>query len=159
MKKVLKTLAAASVASISVEIGAVAADNFQRLSGNQIGAKFSGMQLTDEVHWRDSITRASSGEPQRTVICQRRLCGGDRNHSRRMHPAGTHRYWRLADRHGRAGLARHPVSMESQQPAPDRRDRGRGPDRVPAAATDLGHGPIDEAEPIGAISTYRWRST
>lgn len=57
MKKVLKTLAAASAASISVEIGASAADNSQRLSGNQIRAKFSGMQLTDEVHWRDVYDR------------------------------------------------------------------------------------------------------
>jgi hypothetical protein len=45
-------MAAATVASISVEIGAVAAENLQKLSGTQIRAKFARMQLTDEVHWR-----------------------------------------------------------------------------------------------------------
>jgi hypothetical protein len=52
MQKLLKILTAATIASISVGVGAAAADNFQKLSGNQIRAKFSGMQLTDEVHWR-----------------------------------------------------------------------------------------------------------
>ena len=45
-------IAAAIVASISLEVSAVAAENFQKLSGSQIRAKFTGMQLTDEVHWR-----------------------------------------------------------------------------------------------------------
>ena len=52
MKKLLKTIAAATVASISVEVSAAAAENSQRLSGSQIRTKFTGMQLTDEVHWR-----------------------------------------------------------------------------------------------------------
>jgi hypothetical protein len=52
MKKLLKMTAMAIVASISLEVGAVAAENLQKLSGAQIRTKFSGMQLTDEVHWR-----------------------------------------------------------------------------------------------------------
>jgi len=52
MKKLLKMIAAAAAASISVELSAAAAENLQRLSGVQIRAKFTGMQLTDEVHWR-----------------------------------------------------------------------------------------------------------
>ena len=52
MKKLLKIIAAATLASISVEVGAIAAENSQKLSGSQIRAKFAGMQLTDEVHWR-----------------------------------------------------------------------------------------------------------
>jgi hypothetical protein len=52
MKKLLKIIAAAAISSISVEVSAVAADNFQKLSGAQIRAKVTGMQLTDEVHWR-----------------------------------------------------------------------------------------------------------
>jgi hypothetical protein len=52
MKKLLKIIAAATMASISVEVSAVAADNFQKLSGAQIRARVDGMQLTDEVHWR-----------------------------------------------------------------------------------------------------------
>jgi hypothetical protein len=49
MKRLATILAAASLGSVSFEIGA-AAD--QKLSGKQIRAKFAGMQLTDEVHWR-----------------------------------------------------------------------------------------------------------
>src|SRR5438874_10141032 len=52
MKKLLKVIVAATVASIAVEISALGAENSQKLSGSQIRAKFSGMQLTDEVHWR-----------------------------------------------------------------------------------------------------------
>src|SRR5216684_4571981 len=52
MKKLLKMIAAATAASISVEVSAAAAENLQKLSSVQIRAKFTGMQLTDEVHWR-----------------------------------------------------------------------------------------------------------
>jgi len=52
MKKLLKMIAAAVVASTSIELSAAAAENAQKLSGSQIRAKFTGMQLTDEVHWR-----------------------------------------------------------------------------------------------------------
>ena len=57
MKKLSKIIAAAIIASISVEVGAGAAENFQKLSGSQIRAKFTGMQLTYEVHWRDVYDR------------------------------------------------------------------------------------------------------
>jgi hypothetical protein len=50
-------IAAAIVASISLEVRAVAAENSQRLSGSQLRAKFAGMQLTDEVHFRDVYER------------------------------------------------------------------------------------------------------
>ncbi len=50
--KTLTMLTVATLGSSSFEIAAVAADNSQKLSGSQIRAKFSGMQLTDEVHWR-----------------------------------------------------------------------------------------------------------
>src|SRR5580700_9569075 len=36
---------------------AAAADKFVRLSGSQIRATFAGMQMTDEVHWRDVYER------------------------------------------------------------------------------------------------------
>ncbi len=52
MDKSWRIIAAATLASISIEVSAVAAENFQKLSGAQIRTKFSGMQLTDEVHWR-----------------------------------------------------------------------------------------------------------
>ena len=52
MKKLWKIIAAATAASISVDVSAATAENLQKLSGVQIRAKFTGMQLTDEVHWR-----------------------------------------------------------------------------------------------------------
>jgi hypothetical protein len=58
MKKAMTIVAAATLASISA--GAVAAENSRKLSGSQIRAKFAGMQLTDEVHWRDVYDRDGS---------------------------------------------------------------------------------------------------
>jgi hypothetical protein len=39
---------------------AVAAEKFMRLSGSQIRAQFAGMEMTDEVHWRESYKRDGS---------------------------------------------------------------------------------------------------
>src|SRR5206468_10706983 len=52
MKRALRIIAAATVASIAVEVSALGANDSQKRSGGQIRAKFTGMQLTDEVHWR-----------------------------------------------------------------------------------------------------------
>lgn len=52
MKTLVTALVAATLGSTSMEISAVAADTLQKLSGSQIRARFAGMQLTDEVHWR-----------------------------------------------------------------------------------------------------------
>ena len=57
MKKLMIIFTAATVGSVSFGISAVAAENSQKLSGSQIRAKFTGMQLTDEVHWRDVYDR------------------------------------------------------------------------------------------------------
>jgi hypothetical protein len=57
VNKLVAILAAAGMAAISTQIGAVAAEKLQKLSGAQIRAKFAGMQLTDEVHWRDVYDR------------------------------------------------------------------------------------------------------
>jgi len=57
MNALLKMLGAAIVTSISLEVSAVAAEHSQKLSGSQIRAKFTGMQLTDEVHWREVYDR------------------------------------------------------------------------------------------------------
>jgi hypothetical protein len=53
--KRMTTIAAAALASISV--GEAAAENSQKLFGSQIRARFAGMQLTDEVHFRDVYDR------------------------------------------------------------------------------------------------------
>src|SRR5712671_5628625 len=55
MTKAVTIMTAAIVASISA--GAVAAENSRKLSGSQIRATFAGMQLTDEVHYRDVYDR------------------------------------------------------------------------------------------------------
>jgi hypothetical protein len=38
-------------------VGALAEEKFQKLSGAQIRAKIAGMELTDEVHWREFYER------------------------------------------------------------------------------------------------------
>lgn len=57
----MKILAAIGVAavlgSISIETGAAAAEDFKKLSGDQIRAKLAGKEHTDEVHWRDVYER------------------------------------------------------------------------------------------------------
>jgi hypothetical protein len=57
MKKQVTFLVAATLGSISFDISTVAAETLQRLSGSQIRAKFTAMQLTDEVHFRDVYDR------------------------------------------------------------------------------------------------------
>jgi hypothetical protein len=57
MKNLVTILSAAGFACLSVDAGANAAETFRRLSGAQIRAKVSGMQFTDEVHWRDVFDR------------------------------------------------------------------------------------------------------
>ncbi len=57
MKKLAAILVGAALGSISFEAGTMAAGNSRKLSGSQIREKFTGMQLTDEVHWRDVYSR------------------------------------------------------------------------------------------------------
>jgi hypothetical protein len=59
MKKLVTIFAFAMLGSISFEVCTIAAENSRRLSGSQIREKFSGMQLTDEVHWRDVYGRGT----------------------------------------------------------------------------------------------------
>lgn len=69
MRKLSNNLAALVLATIPSGIGAVAAENAKKLSGT-IRAQFSGMQLTDGVHWRyvyerDGTLKSYSMEPRR----------------------------------------------------------------------------------------------
>src|ERR1700681_1755345 len=41
------------VGVVAVGPSALAEEKFQKLTGSQIQAKFTGMELTDEVHWDD----------------------------------------------------------------------------------------------------------
>ncbi len=56
----MKTILPAFPAFASVIFAAAiapAADNFSRLSAAKIRAKFTGMEMTDHVHWRDGYRR------------------------------------------------------------------------------------------------------
>jgi hypothetical protein len=51
-KSFVVALATGIAGLVALDAGFVAAKNLQKLSGVQIRAKFAGMQLTDEVHYR-----------------------------------------------------------------------------------------------------------
>jgi len=57
MKELAIILGAATLGFLAFQMGAGAADNSRKLSGSQIRAKFSNMQVTDEVHFRDVYDR------------------------------------------------------------------------------------------------------
>jgi hypothetical protein len=57
VKTYVTILATAALGSFVFAPGAAAAENFEKLSGVQIRARFTGMQLTDDVHWRDVYDR------------------------------------------------------------------------------------------------------
>jgi hypothetical protein len=56
-RKRLELVIVASLAGAASGFGAFAEEKFQRLSSGQIRAMFSGMELTDEVHWYDFYDR------------------------------------------------------------------------------------------------------
>jgi hypothetical protein len=53
-------LATTALGSFAFAPGAAAAENSRKLSGVQIREKFIGMQLTDEVHFRDVYDRGGA---------------------------------------------------------------------------------------------------
>jgi hypothetical protein len=58
MKVSLASCASVLIAVLAIKTcDALAVDNFQRLKGQQIHAKFAGMEMTDEVHWSDVYER------------------------------------------------------------------------------------------------------
>jgi hypothetical protein len=52
VKCLIAALAIGVGSSVALDAGCVTAKNLQKLTGAQIRAKFAGMQLTDEVHYR-----------------------------------------------------------------------------------------------------------
>src|ERR1700730_10447375 len=57
MKELVTILVAATLGSLSFQVSTIAAENSRKLSGSQIRAKFTNMQVTDEVHFRDVYDR------------------------------------------------------------------------------------------------------
>ena len=47
----------AIVGALARTAGIEAAEKFQKLTGAQIQAKFAGMEMSDDVHWRDRYER------------------------------------------------------------------------------------------------------
>jgi hypothetical protein len=47
------TIALIFMGVVAIRPGALAEEKFQKLTGSQIQARLSGMELTDEVHWDD----------------------------------------------------------------------------------------------------------
>jgi hypothetical protein len=56
-KCLIAAFAAGIGGSVALDAGFVAAENLRKLSGAQIRAKFAGMQLTDQVHYRLAYER------------------------------------------------------------------------------------------------------
>lgn len=57
MKELVTVVVAAILGSTSLQVSTIAAENSRMLSTSQIRERFSGMQLTDEVHFRDVYDR------------------------------------------------------------------------------------------------------
>jgi hypothetical protein len=60
MKRRLGIAAAAATVVAALATGATAEEKLQKLSAGQIRAKIVGMELTDEVHWRELYGRGGT---------------------------------------------------------------------------------------------------
>ncbi len=60
MKRRIALAAIVILAAASVGSNAAPAEKFQKLTGAQIRAKIAGMELTDEIHWREFYARSGS---------------------------------------------------------------------------------------------------
>ena len=60
MKSRLGTAATAATVVAALASGATAEEKLQKLSAGQIRAKIVGMELTDEVHWRELYGRGGT---------------------------------------------------------------------------------------------------
>src|SRR5260370_8100931 len=57
MRRGLRVTGLALLAAATLEPSATAEEQFQKLTGGQIRGKLGGMELTDNVHWRDLYQR------------------------------------------------------------------------------------------------------
>ena len=81
-KRRLRVTALACLAVATLGADAAAEEKFQKLTGGRIRAKLSGMELTDNVHWRDlyqrngTVTSTSMGRKRagRWRVEQDQLC-------------------------------------------------------------------------------------
>ena len=66
MKELAIILVAATLGSLSFQVSTIAAEKSRKLSGSQIRARFTNMQVTDEVHFRDVYDRDGT---LRSFVC------------------------------------------------------------------------------------------
>ena len=59
-KKQVAATTIALLGAVAFESGAAAEQALQKLTGAQIRAKIAGMELSDEVHWRELYERSGS---------------------------------------------------------------------------------------------------
>ena len=71
MKERLRIIGLACLAVATLEPSADAEEKFQKLTGGQIRAKLAGMELTDNVHWRDLYQR--NGTVMSTSMGRKRI--------------------------------------------------------------------------------------
>src|SRR5262249_20545441 len=69
-KRRLRVTALACLAVAALGAGATAEEKIQKLTGGQIRGKLGGMELTDNVHWRDLYQR--SGNVRSTSMGRKR---------------------------------------------------------------------------------------
>jgi len=70
-KRRLRVTALAGLAVAALGASATAEEKFQKLTGGQIRGKLGGMELTDNVHWRDLYQR--NGTVMSTSIGRKRI--------------------------------------------------------------------------------------
>jgi hypothetical protein len=58
MEQAMKLCPAVVLGAMLLAPGAQAEEKFQKLSGAQIRSKLAGMEVSDEVHWRDVLERS-----------------------------------------------------------------------------------------------------
>lgn len=94
MRKAL--LIVATVCVVAFNVAAEAAQKFQRLTGPQIRTRFSGMEMTDEVHWGDvyaangTLTTYSMG---RKTVGKWRVQGSELCLDRGQDDSGCYEVW------------------------------------------------------------------
>ena len=55
--KIFIVIAGAIANSVMFDVSPILAENYQKLTGAQVRAELAGMEITDEIHWRDVYER------------------------------------------------------------------------------------------------------
>ena len=58
MKMPMRLATSAALVAVAFATGAASEEKFQKLTGSQIRARIAGMEVSDEVHWRELYDRS-----------------------------------------------------------------------------------------------------